>query len=315
MVSKKLLSIVGSIFLMVASACNLPGGTAVVGGTNQDPTAAIETRATEIVASTAAAQTALANALASTLTAMATNTPEFTFTPSITPTPSISPTPSFTPTPRATLTPEFPMVSVSVETNCRSGPGSAYGALGILRVGQTAQVVGRYVYNTGTPGNDYWIIKLPSDPTVTCWVWGMYATVVGNTAGLPAINPPPTPTPAGSFTVNYTGTTTCAPDFFFRFNITNNGSITWQSIKITITDNTAPATFIHSLDSFRGYIGCVVDLDQSDLMPGEGGPVSNYNPGQLGYNPAGHSFTAVFRICSENGLAGTCLEKTLTFNP
>ena len=35
----------------------------------------------------------------------------------------------------------------------------------------------------------------------------------------------------------------------------------------------------------------------------------------LGYDPAGHSFTAIFRLCSENGLAGTCLEKTLSFNP
>jgi len=58
-------------------------------------------------------------------------------------------------TPGSTPTPGAPHVSVSVETNCRSGPGSAYAILGILKVGETAEVVGRSVFN------DNWIIKLP----------------------------------------------------------------------------------------------------------------------------------------------------------
>jgi hypothetical protein len=81
---------------------------------------------------------------------------------------------------------------VSVETNCRSGPGTAYGALGALLVGQSAEVVGR------SASSDSWIIKLPSNPAITCWLWGQYATVTGNTGNLPIITPPPTPTPTAT---------------------------------------------------------------------------------------------------------------------
>ncbi len=84
---------------------------------------------------------------------------------------------------------------------------------------------------------------------------------------------------------------------------------------MTLTDNTTATVFSHTRDSFRSYSGCVMEIEQQDLMPGESGTVSNVNPGQILYNPAGHNFTAVFRICSANGLAGTCLDKTLSFNP
>ncbi len=95
----------------------------------------------------------------------------------------------FTPTVTLTPTPGIVQVSVSRETNCRTGPGPVYEALGILRVGQTAEVVGRNFIN------DNWIIKLSSNPAIVCWVWGQYATVSGNWEALPIIKTPPTPTP------------------------------------------------------------------------------------------------------------------------
>ena len=77
-------------------------------------------------------------------------------------------------------------VTVSISTNCRTGPGSAYPIVGALGVGQVAEVVGR------SAASDNWIVKLPGQ-TATCWLWGQYATVTGNTSGLPIINPPPPP--------------------------------------------------------------------------------------------------------------------------
>jgi hypothetical protein len=48
----------------------------------------------------------------------------------------------------------------------------------------------------------------------------------------------------------------------------------------------------------------------------------NLEAGEIGYtlcgpfgNPAGHAFTATIRVCSQDGMAGTCLEKTITFTP
>jgi len=103
-----------------------------------------------------------------------------------------------------TATPSVPMVTVSVATNCRSGPGTVYDQLGALNVGQSAQIVGKY-----TPAN-YWIINNPSG-SGTCWLWGQYATVSGNTAGLPEVPPPPTPTASYTKTPKPTSTPTASP--------------------------------------------------------------------------------------------------------
>jgi len=94
--------------------------------------------------------------------------------------------------PEAGETPQPPggtvTVTVSVDTNCRLGPGTAYAIVGALAVGQSAEVVGR------SASSDNWIIRLPSNLAVTCWLWGQYATVTGDTSTLPVITPPPTPT-------------------------------------------------------------------------------------------------------------------------
>lgn len=106
----------------------------------------------------------------------------------------------FTGTPAFTSTPTVPVVSVSVNTNCRTGPSTQYDRVGGLLVGQTAEVVGK---NSST---NYWIIKNPGS-SGTCWLWGQYATVSGNTANLPEYPIPPTPTP----TITPTPTTTPTP--------------------------------------------------------------------------------------------------------
>ena len=300
---KKITVIFTLVFLIFTSGCNLPAGIPLIGGDSPDPAVVAQTQLAEIVASTYAAQTALAFAVNSTMAALATNTPEFTYTPSLTPTPTF------------TITPTVPMVSVSVQTNCRSGPGTPYDKIGVVNVGQTAEVVGRSIYS------DYWIIKLPSNPAITCWLWGQYATVVGNTAGLPSINPPPTPTPkatltpAPNFSVSFVDNTSCAPQHAFQFQVDNTGSVTWESIRITVKDNTTSTTTTHTLDSFRSYEGCTIESNQLNLEPGEGGHVANISPGQLAYDPSGHNFTAIFTLCSQDALLGTCLEKTITFNP
>jgi hypothetical protein len=291
----KFLAITACVFLMLASACSLPVEPAATSAPIQESAVPLNTQVAEGVASTEAAQTALANALASTLAAMSTDTPQVTFTPSLTPTPTF------------TLTPEIPMVSVSVNTYCRTGPGAPYDILGILTVGQTAQVVGRSTLN------DNWIIKLPPQGT-TCWLWGQYATVAGSTAGLPVINPPPTPTPAPSFTVAYSSTQTCIGSYGIKFKITNNGSVTWESNRISAKDLSTSVTKTIEYDNFPNYNSSDCSLISADLnlAPGEAGTTSIFG---FSANPAGHSFTATIRVCSQNGLAGVCLEKTISFTP
>lgn len=151
-----------SIFLIIAlSACNLPTGSGDTGGNGDQPI--------DDLALTVTAQFILLNQV--------TSTPEFTATP------------QFTSTPENTATPSVPQVSVSTSTNCRTGPGVAYEALGGLDVQQVAEVVGKST-STG-----YWIIKLPGS-SIICWLFPQYATVSGNTANLPEYPVPPTPTPS-----------------------------------------------------------------------------------------------------------------------
>jgi hypothetical protein len=166
--------IAGLIFILGLSACNLP---------SQAPPNPLEEAA---AAATATLQALTANP----------------FTATNTPVPLETPLPTETGTITPTSTSSVPMVTVSQNTNCRTGPGVVYDLIGALLIGEQAVVVGKY-----TPGN-YWIIN-NLDAAGTCWLWGQYATVTGNTAGLPEYTPPPTPTP--TYTPTATFTPTLAP--------------------------------------------------------------------------------------------------------
>ncbi len=122
--------------------------------------------------------------------------PEDTSLPTFTVTPSATPTITMTPTP------EKPMLSVNVDTNCRVGPGGVYDYLGAILVGETAEIFARNANST------YWYIRNPDDSSGFCWAWGEYATVTGNTAGLPVFTPPPTPTPTFTPMPDWNGTWT-----------------------------------------------------------------------------------------------------------
>ena len=91
-----------------------------------------------------------------------------------------------TSTPTPTTAPSVPMVSVSAATNCRTGPSTDYNLVSSLDVGLTAEVVGKY------SGGNYWFIKTPNGAG-NCWLWGQYATIIGNTDKLPEMFPPPAP--------------------------------------------------------------------------------------------------------------------------
>jgi hypothetical protein len=176
--------------IIVLSACNLPSG---------------ET-ATEEVSDLALTVTAQALLLQNS------PTPEFTATP------------QFTSTPENTATPSVPQVSVSVNTNCRTGPGVAYDLLGGLNIGQTAEVVGK------SSSTGYWIIKLPGSNTI-CWLFPQHATVSGNTANLPEYPVPPTPTPSlPAAPKNFKANVTCVlqnnPIFINQVEV----KLTWEDV-------------------------------------------------------------------------------------
>lgn len=95
-------------------------------------------------------------------------------------------------------------VTVSVATNCRSGPGQSFASLYGMPVGQVAKVVAK---NSST---GYWIIEIPGQNGKNCWLWGQYATVTGDTASLNNVvtptSAPRTVTPTATVTVTSTST-------------------------------------------------------------------------------------------------------------
>jgi len=159
--------------LLILSACNLP----VPATNNQDepqPDLALTITAQALLLTQSGEQPAIETPI---------------------PDPVSSSTPELTSTPKYTATTEFtaissiPLVKVSVDTNCRLGPGVAYKAISALTIEQEAQIVGK---NSFVP--NYWVINNPSG-SGTCWLWGQYATVTGDTSGLQEYAVPPTPTP------------------------------------------------------------------------------------------------------------------------
>jgi hypothetical protein len=209
------------------------------------------------------------------------------------------------------VAPLAPTVTVSVGTNCRTGPGEPYDIIGMLAVGQQAEVIGRNEYG------DTWIIRLPSNPSVTCWLWGHYATVVGDTSGLTIYPVPPTPTPAAGFTVAYLNMYHCGGLVGFEFQVVNTGSVTFTYYAATVADLTtaiAPKNFMD--DFFRDITPACMTLSVlDDLAPGETGSISNIPAASFSYEPGGHNISATFRLCSQDGGAGICVDRDLSFTP
>ena len=155
-------------------------------------------------------------------------------------TPQLPAIATVTPTPTVTLMPTLavPMARVSVDTNCRTGPGKIYDWIGALMVGERAEVVAR------SADGLYWVIKNPN-AAGECWIWGQYTTVEGPMAGLTVRIPPATPTP----TVNWSGIWTA------YFGIVP-GSLTSVTLTLTVSGNNVYGFFLYMSDTitFHGTL-------------------------------------------------------------
>jgi hypothetical protein len=250
--------------------------------------------------STSAAQTVVAQLTPSpitfgTFTPAPTLRPWPTFTATETPSPIIFPT----------FTPSYSFVSVSVATNCRSGPGMVYDVLGYFIVGETAQVYGR-----GTSGS-YWYIRNPDDPSGFCWISGKYAALSGNLSGIPIYTAGPTPTSLPNISINYAGLDSCQ-NWWTEFNLANNTSNTYKSVSITVFDSVTNNSVVKITDGFQNQNGCLVFVTQTTLGPGNSLVVSAQ---PFGYDPTGHKLRATIKLCTKKGLSGSCISSSIVLTP
>ena len=210
-------------------------------------------------------------------------------------------------------TPNKPMVSVSKETNCRVGPDTSFQLLGGLLPGVMADVVA-----LDTSGQ-YYYIRNPQDTQNFCWLWGYYATLVGDGSNLPRFTPMPTstititPTPVPNFSFLSQEMDGCVGSFV-EVSVKNTGSTIWSSGSVITKDTeTNFVTSETKSDDFYEVNGCLYASPiQGDLAPGEIGFLqgSDFNA-----PVAGHPILVTVKLCTENLLAGTCMTKEITFTP
>ena len=244
-----------------------------------------------------------------------TETPTLTFTPEP---PTSTPTATLTPTLTFTPTPQVPLVSVSVATNCRSGPGKVYSYRGALLVGETTEILGR------DPTGNYWYVRNPDSPGNFCWLWGNYATTSGNILILPVFTPPPTPTPTftpvptftptpvPSFVASYSSLDTCGTNWWIETQIRNNGSISFKSASITVKDKVTDITLVDLSDGFTDQDGCLKTTTKDIIAPGDTYLLS---ASPFSYNPTGHEVRVTLTLCSDTGQKGICITNAYDVKP
>jgi hypothetical protein len=110
--------------------------------------------------------------------------------------------------PTVTGTPAGPMILVPGDfVNVRSGPGtSPYELIGVLLQGQVVPALGR------STGGDWIQVQYPGVPGNVGWVYANLVILQGQ-GFLPIVEPPPTPTPQITATIN--------PTLAAQFNLLN----------------------------------------------------------------------------------------------
>jgi hypothetical protein len=294
----KLIIIIGFLILL-SLACNLPLMAKTASGPEE--TARIEISVRKTVDALDGDQSGQEPEA---LPASETSEPDITDT--LTLTPAATDTPTLTPTATDTPTPEMAMIYASANTNCRTGQGTFFEWLVTMQEGEVSEAVG-----VDTSG-EYWYIRRPDNPSQFCWLWGKYATPSGPYESLPVFTPIPTPTPGFDFTLSYSDITQCTSNWLVQFQIVNNGSFTLESWESSGTDNSGGLiNSPNQQDKFYRFNHCTVISTQNDLTPGEGSYLNAIFSGDT----SGHNLTINIKVCSENGIAGECRNKTFDITP
>jgi hypothetical protein len=204
--------------------------------------------------------------------------------------------PSATPTITTTPTLGAPMVSVSVDTNCRFGPGEVYEYKGALLVGEQAGVAGKL------DDESFWYIENPDAPPPYCWIWGAYASVTGDASGIPILTPPPTPTATPeplSFVASEYTILHCVNHAFVT-KVANTGDVSIESYSISVEHPDEGVTIANTQDHFANDPVCGYTYANNVPVGGIEFIVTS------GFTVPSGTYKVTLKVCSEDGLGGTC---------
>lgn len=215
--------------------------------------------------------------------------------------PTATASPTFTPEP--TGTPTIPTLTVSVATNCRTGPGKDYEKVGILLVGETTEIVGRDAFG------QYWYVRNLDVGPEYCWVSGEYAIISGNTLALLVQN---VPGEGVDFEAEYRGQGKCSGEFWSDIRLTNVSRGTFRSISIVATDTDTNTVRSYSGNELSFRDGCAPVSGKSSLDPNKSTTVSTPS---FSYTLASHNMSVAITLCTEASLTGLCKTEIIKYVP
>lgn len=273
-----------TVLALLTQGCNLPGGA---------PTQAAATPPQEALA--------IATSTPLPPTVMP---PPPTETPTETPSPA--PTDTETPTLEPSITPTEapPIGEVVKESNCRIGPSGGYSLVATYQPGKILNIIARDL------GGGFVFVQNPEKPEEQCYILENNIKISGQIAALPQITPPPSPTASPNFTVEFRKFDTCKDRYFADFIVVNTGSVQFRSAYVKVTDQRQNKFVEKSMLAFDLMEQCIVARNISPLLPGGTGYVqSDYYK----WDPRPNKQTAIIMLCTEQGLKGACVTKTLEF--
>lgn len=233
-------------------------------------------------------------------------TPSPSAVPSETPTRSTTSSSTASATETPTETPPPPIVSVSLATNCRSGPGASFSFLGVLKTGETTEVLARSTLP------DYWYVVNPDQPDEYCWLWAGNATVEGEVESLPELTPAPSPRPALGFQLYLYGFGRCSDQTYVVLIVQNTGQKRLMSSNLHVYNSDADKN-LHGPAFERHPFAETTTV----CPPGHGNIL---DPGGGAYiiiplksSPSGDLAYAVVKLCTEDFLGGDCQTNTIYF--
>ncbi len=215
------------------------------------------------------------------------------------------PTSTLPPTLAPTLAPssvptQAPVVRVSENTNCRTGPGVEYLFRGVLPVGEVSEVIAR------NDDASFWYIANPDQPDENCWLWGEFAQIEGNVEAIPVITPAPSPTPLAGFEVYVKSYVDCGYAKMVVFAVRNAGSQRIWSGYVEAQDLGTGGTLYYGRERHP-----FADTVEPACPPGHGNELW---PGETRYihvpvapHKSGVEGVGIITLCTADHQGGTCI--------
>ncbi len=203
------------------------------------------------------------------------------------------------PSPTAT---QAPRISVSQDTNCRTGPGAEYAFQGALEAGEVAQVIAR------SPEAGYWYVTSENLPSEGCWLWGEFAQIEGEVEPVPVYTAAPSPTPQVGFDVSVKSFERCGSTFYVVFAVKNVGGQRIWSGYVEVQDFATRNTLYKAgrRHPFAATVLPVCPPDHgNELWPGE----TRYVHAPISPVKSGSTATGILTLCNADHQGGTCVTK------